>query len=110
MTSDDLLTHIAATLAAGVVLFTSGATGLLATTIQTVAAQIPDGYLFALAASALAAGTAMFAWTFKLILQMRDSITELRTETKALTKDVSDLEGRVRDTERRQTDGRERSR
>ncbi len=101
MNPDDAAGHAMVWLAAAVLTFTSGATGLFAATVHLVAAQIPDAYLVALAAAALAAGTGMFAWTFKLILQMRDQITELRSAGRSNEKDITDLEQRVRDLERR---------
>ncbi len=100
--TDELAGKAVTVFAAGVVTFTSGATGAIGiVTHAFTAAQIPDGYLIALASAALMAGTGMFAWTFKLILQMRDTLADLKASKATNTEAIVELKVRITNLETR---------
>lgn len=81
-----------ALLSLGVTWFTVGAVGFAVETAHVVAAQVNDSFLIFLAGSALTIGTGIFAFTFKLLLDVRTSQTRLEEQVKDNERRIEKLE------------------
>lgn len=89
MTPDEIAAKLMMLTAIGIAWFTAGATTLAAEITHAVlGAQVNDSLLVGVALFALTTGTAIFAWVFKLLLQVKDGQT--RTDTR-----LDDLEARL---------------
>jgi hypothetical protein len=76
----------------GISWFTAGATGLAAEFAHlTLGAQVNDSFLIFLAGAALTIGTGIFAFTFKLLLDVRTSQTRLEENVKEHERDIDEL-------------------
>lgn len=79
----------------GISWFTMGAAALVVEVAHVVtAAQVNDSFLIFLAGSALAIGTGIFAFTFKLLLDVRTSQTRLEEQVKDNERRIENLEDR----------------
>lgn len=84
-----------ALLSLGISWFTAGAATLAVETVHVVtAAHVNDGFLIFLAGSALTIGTGIFAFTFKLLLDVRTSQTRLEEQVKDNERRIEHLEDR----------------
>lgn len=89
MTADEAFAKALLLGLAGIVTFTSGATGFVATVPRmVVGAQIPDWLAVVLAGSALTIGTGLFAWVGKMLLEVRDMARDDHRYIKRLMRDV----------------------
>lgn len=81
-----------ALIALGISWFTAGAAALAVETVHVVtAAQVNDGFLIFLAGSALTIGTGIFAFTFKLLLDVRTSQTRLEERVEQHADDIREI-------------------
>jgi hypothetical protein len=81
-------------LCCGIISFTAGAAGFAAEVARVVGTQVNDGYLIFIASAALTIGTGIFAYTFKLLLDVRTSQTRLEEQMKENTRRIDDMEKR----------------
>lgn len=80
MSPDEIATKMMTLTAIGIAWFTTGAASLaVEATRAVVGAQVNDSLLVGVALFALSTGTAIFAWVFKLLLQVKDGQTRLET-------------------------------
>jgi hypothetical protein len=84
--------RLMAIISLGITWFTAGATGLAAEIAHaTFGAQVNDSVLIFAAGAALTIGTGIFAFTFKLLLDVRTSQTRLEENVKEHERDIDDL-------------------
>lgn len=84
--------RLMAYLALGVAWFTAGASALAVEFVHVVAAQVNDSLLVGVALLALSTGTAIFAWVFKLLLDVRTSQTRSEEQVKEHDRRLTHLE------------------